>query len=458
MKDSSAAPQEPYVVEQARLSSWMKSNNNNIVTEDLRGTFKDNMKAPIHRWFRYSAGFSYNLVEEVFRKYKIGRGSIVLDPFAGVGTTCVSSKKLQVESIGKEAHPLVAWIAQVKIRWDFDFSMLKKTIDQILFESSMVIAEAPAIDTTRKPKLLQNSFSEQKLSQLYALKEYLIKISDEKVRDLCILALLSTLRKVSKAHTGWPYILPKKERKNVPELFPTFQTQLKSMVFDLETVTNKDNKNTAAKIVCGDARELSKYVQKPIGFAFTSPPYLNNFDFADRTRLELYFLSPIRLGDVSFNISTWNDVTRHIRQKLLVNVTHQAVEIGLKEGLQPNSEIVSSVREKLIEIAIKLREEKSLHGGHKDYDIMIVAYFNDMWKTFKEVYDVMKNGSHYLLILGDSAPYGIHVPTDVFLAEVACGIGFSSYKILDLRTRGDKWVSAPKHRVPLKESMIILKK
>jgi hypothetical protein len=143
---------------------------------------------------------------------------------------------------------------------------------------------------------------------------------------------------------------------------------------------------------------------------------------------------------------------------LLVNVSHQAVEIGLREGLQPNSEIVNPIREKLIEISAKMREEKNYHGGHKDYDISVIAYFNDMFETFKEVYSVMKDGSHYLLILGDSAPYGIHVPTDVFLAEIARGVGFSSYKILDLRTRGDKWKSAPKHKVPLKESMIILRK
>jgi len=445
-------------MEQARLSNWVKTNNNTLVVQDLRGTFKDNMKAPIHRWFRYSAGFSYNLVEEALRKYGLKKGFTVLDPFAGVGTTCVCAKKLQIDSIGVEAHPLVSWIAQVKTNWDFDFSILKKTIDQVLFESSRVIMRPHQIDIAQKPKLLQKSFSPDKLSQLYALKEYLTMVSDEKVRNLCILALLTTLRKVSKVHTGWPYILPKKERKNVPELLPVFQNQLKSIAFDLEAMVTRENKNTPARIICGDARKLSSHVQNQIDFAFTSPPYLNNFDYADRTRLELYFLSPFKLGDELINIFTWNDVTRQIRQKLLVNVSHQAVEIGLREGLQPNSEIVNPIREKLIEISAKMREEKNYHGGHKDYDISVIAYFNDMFETFKEVYSVMKDGSHYLLILGDSAPYGIHVPTDVFLAEIARGVGFSSYKILDLRTRGDKWKSAPKHKVPLKESMIILRK
>jgi len=89
---------------------------------------------------------------------------------------------------------------------------------------------------------------------------------------------------------------------------------------------------------------------------------------------------------------------------------------------------------------------------------MVVAYFNDMFETFREIYGLMKPGSYYLLILGDSAPYSVHIPTDVYLAKIAQGVGFSTADIMMLRKRGDKWVSAPKHTVPLRESLIILKK
>lgn len=444
--------------DQKRLSEWIKIENNNIIVQDLRGTFADNMKAPIHRWFRYPAGFSYSLVEEAFKKYKLSKSCIVLDPFVGVGTTCVCAKKFGIPSVGIEAHPLIAWIAKVKTYWDFNFKELKKCVNQILFEINRVIAEAKDTSIPNKPKLLQECFDEEKLAQLYALKNYSEKISDEKIRDIFILALLSTLRRVSRAHTGWPYILPKKERKRVPDVLQAFQSQLKMMISDLEVVVTEYNRKTPAEIITGDARKLSTLVDKKIDFAFTSPPYLNNYDYADRTRLELYFLSPFKIDGEIINISSWSDLTKQIRSKLVVNASHQAVELGLSEGLLPNSEIPKHVKEKLMDIAIRLQREKALHGGHKDYDIMVVAYFNDMFETLKEVYKVMKPGAYYLLVLGDSAPYGVHVPTDVLLAQIALGVGFSSAKIGLLRTRGDKWRSAPKHRVPLRESMVILRK
>jgi len=44
------------------------------------GTFVDNMSLPIHRWFRYSAGFAAQWVEAVLAKWSIQSNQVVLDP------------------------------------------------------------------------------------------------------------------------------------------------------------------------------------------------------------------------------------------------------------------------------------------------------------------------------------------------------------------------------------------
>lgn len=36
----------------------MRKGENNMSKVDVSSTFKDNMSLPIHRWYRYSAGFS----------------------------------------------------------------------------------------------------------------------------------------------------------------------------------------------------------------------------------------------------------------------------------------------------------------------------------------------------------------------------------------------------------------
>ena len=46
-------------------------------------TFEDNMKLPIHRWYRYTAGFSAAWVSKVIdEEIKNGRTHII-DPFVG---------------------------------------------------------------------------------------------------------------------------------------------------------------------------------------------------------------------------------------------------------------------------------------------------------------------------------------------------------------------------------------
>lgn len=444
---------------QQNITNWIDFQKNAIEPRDIRGTFANNMKTPIHRWFRYAAGFSYDLVEESFQKFDVSEKSLILDPFVGVGTTSVCAKKLGIPSIGIELHPLISWIAKVKTYWDVDFLNLKRNKNKFLAYLRTKLKKEHLNNIENKPKLLYKCFSQDKLNELFKIKDCILSQSDEPFSNLCMLALISTLRKVSKAHTGWPYILPKKEKTNTRDVYDTFFSQLSLMIYDLELFTTKENKNVMSKIIKTDTRDLNEYIDdEEIDFAFTSPPYLNNFDYADRTRLELYFLSPFNTGDEILKIETWNDISEKIRKKLIVSVSHQAKEIGLKEGLSPNTEIVESVKNKLEEISEKLREEKKLHGGHKAYDIMIVAYFNDMLKNLQEIYRVLRPNSYYILILGDSAPYGIHIPTDVFIAKIGRGVGFSDAKIGILRKRGGKWKSAPKHNVPLRESMVILKK
>ena len=67
------------------------------------GAFGDNMSLPVHRWYRYSAGFSADWVSSLIHERRSGAGPFsVLDPFAGVGTTILASEAAQVQSWGFE--------------------------------------------------------------------------------------------------------------------------------------------------------------------------------------------------------------------------------------------------------------------------------------------------------------------------------------------------------------------
>jgi len=168
-----------------------------IVVSDARVTFADNMDEPVHRWFRFPAGFSAELVRRVIEILGVSRDSTVLDPFAGSGTTNVVAKSLGINSVGVELHPLLAWVARVKTYWEFDLRALREEIGRVTGKIESEIktrADKLRRDISSKPELLRKCYPEQVLAELYAIKEVIEEVGDEHLRDFLLLALLSTLR------------------------------------------------------------------------------------------------------------------------------------------------------------------------------------------------------------------------------------------------------------------------
>jgi DNA modification methylase len=428
------------------------------VVKNKKVTFSDNMDEPVHRWFRFPAGFSAELVRETIRAFKIDKSSIVLDPFTGSGTTNVVAESLGINSIGVELHPLLAWVARVKTYWMFDISALKSEIEKLFNKLDHEInsrADRLIKDVHLKPELLLKCYPPRTLAELYAIKEIVEKIPDQHLRDFFLLALLSTLRDATDVDVGWPYVLPRKRKKNALPPLIAFKQRVRMQYDDIVEVRSKLGEKIPETIIYEeDARRLTRILDRnSIDLVFTSPPYLNNYDYADRTRLELYFLGWA---------SSWREISEKIRKKLIVSCAHQAVEIGLPEGLMPSDEIEESVREELIEKSKLLNRIKYTRGGKKDYDIMVIAYFNDMVKAMKEIYEVMKDGAYFAMVVGDSAPYGVHIPTDEYLGRIGVAIGFKWYKIYVIRERGYKWKylvdTGKRHGVNLRESLVLLQK
>ncbi|MBI5755287.1 MAG: hypothetical protein HZA12_00020, partial [Nitrospirae bacterium] len=43
----------------------------------------------VHRWYDYLEDFPYSLIEDRIKEYSINANSLIIEPFAGSGTTCV---------------------------------------------------------------------------------------------------------------------------------------------------------------------------------------------------------------------------------------------------------------------------------------------------------------------------------------------------------------------------------
>ena len=423
------------------------------------GTFKDSLRAPVHRWFTYPAGFSYKAVAHSFERFGISKGMSVYDPFMGSGTTNVTAKAMGIDSVGTEAHPFVYEIAKAKMEWEVDKKAIREFIDylNINFESRYNNLNGDAL-YDHFPELVLKCYKKETLGKLLTLR----KIYDDyefnqKERMFVFVVLTALLREISSAATGWPYIAPKKEKvtSEDKDALLEFNSLAMSMLYDLTYIKRQaDEEYLKSKhcLIFGSSTDVSAYLSdESVNHVFTSPPYLNNFDYSDRTRLELYFWGFAK---------NWKDITDKVRSRLMTSATTQISRNDpkylLDEEIKTNSpEIARFIQE----AANKLSELRKIKGGKKNYDLMVIGYFNDIYKVIKEVYRVLKSDSSALFVLGDSAPYGVHIPTDKLIGEIGCSIGFKSYSLEVLRKRGDKWKANPqRHGVSLQESIVILEK
>ena len=226
------------------------------------------------------------------------------------------------------------------------------------------------------------------------------------------------------------------------------------MYGDLREICRTGEPVGKASFILGDSRLHQNVIDnEAVDLVFTSPPYLNNYDYSDRTRLEMYFWDEAK---------NWGDITRNVRSRLIMSATTQISRTDYTKGKLLSDEFLTAVPDVATELNPKVDSLTHLRlqkGGKKSYDIMVAGYFNDMLKVFRETFRVLKPGASFLLILGDSAPYGVHIPTDIYLGEVGKAVGFARYKIEDLRERGGKWRDNPqRHHVALKESILTLEK
>lgn len=415
-----------------------------LLQKDTTSTFIDNMSLPIHRWFRYSAGFSAQWVEETVDAYLFQKSQNedfkVLDPFAGSGTTLLACDKLGVTSYGFESHPLIYEMTTDKLLWDSDINAFLQMANDIL-----VLAKNDDSLIDEYPSLIRNCYDEENLTEIDHLKKALnSKCDHSDSYKLAWLAFVSMLRSSSHAGTAtWQYVLPNKKKARVLSAFDAFHKQVDLMCEDMR-IFQMSLAKPCSTLMMHDARIQSDLKKSSIDLVITSPPYANNYDYADATRLELCVLG---------EINSWGELQSKIRPGL-VRSCSQMVSKEKKDTFRYLEDpLLKPIYNEILEVCMKLDLEKENHGGKKNYHTMIALYFLDLAKVWQQLRYVCKEGATVCFVIGDSAPYGIYVPVDEWLGRLAVAAGFKDYYFEKTRDRNIKWKNR-KHKVPLKEGRL----
>lgn len=403
------------------------------------GTFVDNLKLPVHRWFRYAAGFSARWVESVLTERKARR---LFDPFAGSGTALLAADAVGIPSLGTDSHPFVERLAEAKLGWNFEPHELNAAA-RALVKRARSITEIP----TREPdSLIARIYTPHTLAKLERLRlahgELASNAYTGKTMNLLWLAITATLRPCSFVGTAqWQYVLPNKTKSSDRDPFIVFDAAIAQMLEDLERC-NLEGWQKQSLISAHDARQPFTCVGNPrFDAVITSPPYPNNYDYADATRLEMTFWR---------EIAGWADLQHNVRRHLMRSCSQHTAAERLKLPELLADPVLDPIRRELTAVCERLAKIRLTKGGKKTYHTMIAAYFKDLGHVFRNLKAVTTPRATVCFVIGDSAPYGVHAPADRWLGELAVAAGFSNWRFEKLRDRNIKWDNRV-HDVPLHE-------
>lgn len=176
----------------------------------------------------------------------------------------------------------------------------------------------------------------------------------------------------------------------------------------------------------------------------TSPPYPNNYDYADATRLEMCLFG---------EVSGWSDLQDKVRQHLVRSCSQHVPPNSVDLEAQLESDSLASIRSAIADVCRQLATVRLTKGGKKTYHLMVACYFRDLGQVWKALRRICAPGCRVCFVIGDSAPYGVYVPVIEWLGQLALAAGFHKFQFEKTRDRNVKWKNR-KHRVPLCEGRL----
>ncbi|MFG1862364.1 DNA methyltransferase [Microbispora bryophytorum] len=414
---------------------------------------------PFDRWFRYPAGFASDYAATLLEHLSLSHRGIVVDPFAGSAVTGTAAQRLGLSFYGIETHPLIAELGQLKLQEPpAAGASLTIACERLIEAGNKILSTKDTPDLDRETSLVQQCFAKDTLIQLVTLRD-LIRAGEAGVWTSYLKwALLATLRDVASARVGWPYQRPANQRQpQYKDVVNRLRQRAQMMAEDLDRFyeyqapSRTDNRYTS-QLVCGDARISESWAKLPTTGAHgcvSSPPYLNNFDYADATRLELYFW-----GDAT----NWSEMCGHVRSGMITATTQQS-SVGAAAAATQQLRAFGSTAEKIEILTGQLREERLARTRGKEYDRVVPAYFAAIAQVLRNLANALSSRAPAVLLIGDSAPYGVYIDTPTLIAELAQQCGLDREKDIVLRRRGLRWASnSQRHDVQLSERLVLLRR
>ncbi|MBU4271263.1 MAG: DNA methylase [Planctomycetes bacterium] len=407
------------------MDSSSPRRNYSPVSKERLPTNTTTYRHPVHRWFNFIAGFSPEFMQICLDQLDGKLPRVLLDPFAGCATALVSACQYGLEAVGCEPHPILTKIGRAKLPGPDTAKRLWQI--EVAIAAGLDRPQSLELLSKSPQKFLSSLFSRPILESLLGARESL-RQRDLFDNDLAFLVLSKVVDKSSHSQTDGIYKAPA-SRKVAIDPLKALRQIVTAIREDLDEVRGIPF-DKLARIIEKSSERIPEVADGSVGIVVTSPPYLNNFDFAEMTRMFLYFWGIA---------NSWGEITDKVRAKLVVNTT-TALKGHKEKQDQYRIEIPSRVQEHLSDLVSQLAVQRRIRAGKKEYDFLVYPYFAQITAVLRECYRCMANGAAFHMMVADAALYGIHISAPQFIRDILEEIGFRNVTCSLVRTRGYRWI------------------
>ena len=356
---------------------------------------KSDTKEYTHCFHNYPAMMIPQVVRKLMERYGES-GGWLLDPYCGTGTSLVEASMFGMNAVGCDINPLVRLIAAAKTT-PLSLDALDETVDAISNKIAQARLGENKSSAARIPSILNRDywFSAKVVESLSAIREIVLSVEDDAIRNFLWVAFSETVRECSWTKNGEFKLVrmpaEKMESYN-PDVFGIFQEKLarnrKGLASYIERRRDVEVLVTGANTANGETPRATK----PFDLVITSPPYGDS-------------PTTVAYGQFSRLSAEWIGLPNPRK------VDRISMGGNGRHGYLPDSPVTLAIEE------IRLADEKRAR--------QVEAFYFDLRNSIKTVASITSDSATVCYVVGNRRVKGVTLPTDEFVEYAFGEYGFS---------------------------------
>ncbi len=371
-----------------------------IIENSIYVIDQPNPNSYTHNFFKYPCKFIPEIPRWAINTYLTNKNNaIILDPFAGSGTTLLEASLQNISSFGTEIDQVAKLVIKVKTT-----KLQKEQITNIKTITKKIINKINS-NTIKETEILlpdinnlNHWFTDDVLKHLGYIYYSIQKISDKDIKDFMLVAMASIIKKVSNADdiSPKPYV-SNKIKKTIPSVSKLYEDTINRFI---EAINQLQNIDMGKVELGGDATHIP-LKDNSIDLAVTSPPYINAFDYVRTMRLENLWL----------HLTNENDLLQS-KKKYIGTESFCSKDEEKDLEILNDSELLNQYYSKIFDI-------------DKKRALVVKKFFEEMKKNLQEVYRVLKKDSKYIIVIGNCCIRKVDIDSWKVLEDLSRVIGFT---------------------------------